>query len=159
LDFSDALDECLKRFILLAFAHVPPGESLHHFGNAFRRNGSHCQAIRACVVSPLASKHNLKVWDGIVPGVTAHAIESQVGDVVLSAGIETTANFDMQVLYRFIQRVALLGQSLTELASQTAGGRNSKFAGIGSGTGGNVDYRSRARLAEAYGFQCSIDLG
>src|SRR5688500_7716882 len=75
---------------------------------------------------------------------------------MLSAGIEAATNFDMQILYRFIQSVAFLSQPLAQLSSQPAGCRNSKLAGVCPRAGRNIDNRPRARLAESDRFERGI---
>ena len=153
LDFANALDKCLERFILLTLRHIPTRESLHHFGDSLRRDRAHRQTIGAGVVSPLAAQHNLEVRHGVVPGMTADAIKTKIGNVMLSTGIEAAADLDMQVLHSFIHCVTLFREPLTQFPGQPTRGGNSKLAGIRAGAGGDVDDRARAGLTESDRFR------
>src|SRR6476659_6391430 len=90
LDLSNTLDKRLEGFVLLALAHIPTGESFHHFGDSLRRNSAHRQTIRAGVMPPLSAQHNLKMRDCVISRVTTDTIKSEICNVVLSTGVEAS---------------------------------------------------------------------
>src|SRR5512145_643269 len=112
LELANPLDKGLKAFLFLTLRHIPARESLHHLRDALRRDRAHGQTIRAGIVRPLATQHNLKVRYGITSRMAAHTVKPEIGNVMLSAGIEATADLDAQVLDSLIQCVTLFRESL-----------------------------------------------
>src|SRR4029434_3849544 len=90
--------------------------------------------------------------------VAVDTVKADVGDVVLAAGIKAAADFDAQILHRLIELQALLTQPVAKLPRQTAGRRNSQFAGIRPWAGRDVYNSCRVRSAETDGFNGSVKL-
>ena len=90
--------------------------------------------------------------------LAAHAVEAQIGSVVLPATIEAAADLDVQILDCFILLKTFLTDPLAQLCRQPARGRNSQFASVRSWTTCNVHQRPSAGVAQADGVQCAEEL-
>src|ERR1041385_658023 len=110
LHLAYALDKLLEAFISLTFRYIPTREPLYHFRDALRRDRTHCQSIGTSIMSPLPTQHNLEVRHRVIPRMAADAVKTKVGNVMLTAGIKTAADLDMQVLHGFIQGMTLFGE-------------------------------------------------
>jgi len=60
------------------------------------------------------------VWDSVATGMTTDTIETEVGNMMLTAGVEASAYFDVQILHSFIECVTLSCQARAEFSSQPA---------------------------------------
>ena len=115
------------------------------------------QAVRAGVVAPLAAEHDLEVRHLVAADVAADAVEAEVGDVVLAAGVEAAADLDVQAFDGGVELEALRRQPVAQLAGQAARGGDAELAGVGAGAGRDVDDRLRAGVAEADGVQVAVE--
>ena len=88
----------------------------------------------------------------------ACAVEANIGDVVLSARIETTADLDAEALYRLIDLDELCGQAFADFVCKASGGRNPQLAGVGAGAGCDVDDRAGSRVAQTDSLQLLIEI-
>src|SRR5581483_2030048 len=88
------------------------------------------------------------------PGdLTAYAIEAEVGDVVLAATVEASADLDVQVLHGFVGRVALFSDALAELGGETARRGNAELASIGAGARDDINQCPGSGFAETNGVE------
>src|SRR5207245_4364543 len=62
-----------------------------------------CSSDLAAVLGPLASQDHLKMRHRVAVLVAVHSVESEVGDMVLPAGIEAAADLDMQSADGFVR--------------------------------------------------------
>ena len=85
---ADALDEFLKAFRALALAHIAAGDVLNNVGNVFRRHRADRETVRARIVLPLSAKHDLEMRHLAFVDRPACSVETEIGDMVLAAGIE-----------------------------------------------------------------------
>src|SRR5262249_20386914 len=77
---------------------------------------------------------------------------------MLTAGVKTAADFDAEILHCLIELQALLAQSISQFPRQTAGRRDSQFAGIRSWTRRDVHNSCCIRRAETDGFDRAVEL-
>jgi hypothetical protein len=94
LGFTDPLHKRLEGFISISLCHILAGNAVQSLRNSFRRYGANRQAVSAGILRPLAAEDDLEMRDVVFVFVAAHAIETQIGDMVLSTGIEAAADFD-----------------------------------------------------------------
>ena len=90
-------------FRRVCFSDVSLGEAVDHFGNSLGRDRPDGQAVRPAVFGPLAADHDLEMGNGVAADVAAVAVEADVGDVVLAAGVEAAADLDVQVADGFVE--------------------------------------------------------
>ena len=108
---------------------------------------------------PLAAEHHLEVRHRVARHFAAHAIESEVGDVVLPAAIEAAADFDVQVLHGFVELEALLGEPLAQLGRKPARRRNPQLARVRAGARNDIDDRAGAGHAKLRGLERFVERG
>ena len=75
--------------------------------------------------------------------------------MMLSAGIETTTDFDPQLLHFFILFIQVSQASL-QFRRQSAAGGDTELTGVGSGAGGDVQQGRRAVFTQAQSFQSAV---
>ncbi len=155
--FADAADVGLEGFAGLALLDVAGGDARDGGGNALGGDGADGQAVGAGVFGPLAAEDDLEVGGGEAALVAADAVEAEIGNVMLAAGVETAADLDAQVADGVIGGGAVFGETLTELAGQAAGGRDAQLAGIGAGAGGDVDDGAGSGGVQTGGAQAIIE--
>src|SRR5207244_9060512 len=83
-----------EAFLALTLADVAIGKTIDQIGNLFRRDRAHRQRVGARILLPLAAEHDLKVWNGVAVDISAVAVEPDVRDVVLAAGIEAATDLE-----------------------------------------------------------------
>src|SRR6476620_2729978 len=88
----------------------------------------------------------------------ACAVEPQVGNVMLSAGIETAADLDMMITDRLIKGTQPVGKAGADLTRQSARGRDSEFAGVGAGARDHVEYGAGAGLTQSDAHEFAIQI-
>ena len=52
--------------------------------------------------------------------VAVDAVKTDVGNVMLAAGVEAAADFDAEIFYRFVELQTFLAQTIAQLARQAA---------------------------------------
>ena len=67
-----------------------------------RRNWNNWQTKGASIVMPFTTQNEVEMRHAVAVPVTGHAVEADVGDVVLTAAIEAAADFDVQIMHRRI---------------------------------------------------------
>ena len=77
--------------------------------------------------------------------------------MVLAATVVAAADFDVQILHGLIELGARFGHFLAQLGGETARGRNSELAGVGSGASDDVDDGSGAGRGEFHGFERLVE--
>ncbi len=60
------------------------------------------------------------MWDVVAILVAVDAIESEIGDVMLAARVEASADFDAQILDSLIDRSVALNKAAAKFTRQTA---------------------------------------
>ncbi len=103
--FPHPLDKGLKGLFSLPLLHVVIGNPIDHLGDIFRWNSHRRQAVGAGIARPLAAEHDLEMWHGMQARLAAHAVEAEVGHMVLPTGVKAAADFDFQWLDRVVQAV------------------------------------------------------
>ena len=103
LCFAHPLDEILEGLSILSPVCIAIHQARNHLGNVLRRNRHHRHAIRTCVVTPLSSQDHLEVRHRVSGHLSAYAIKSQIGHVMLAATVETAADLDVQILDGFVE--------------------------------------------------------
>ena len=132
----------------VALVEIAVGDAVHRFGDALGRHRADRQAVGAGVLLPLAAEHDLEVRHGVAVHVAADAVEAEVGDVVLAAGVEAAADLDVQAADGLVQLAASLGEPHAQLAGQAARGGDAQLAGVGARAGGDVDDGAGARRGQ-----------
>ena len=69
---------------------------------------------------PLAAEDDLEMRNRVSGDFPAHAVEAEVGHVVLTAAIEATADFDVQILNSLVGSETLLANPLAQLRGKPA---------------------------------------
>src|SRR5580658_10731319 len=113
-DFAYALDEIFEGFASRALRDILRRKTRDDFRNSLRRNRDNRQTVRAAVVGPLAAENHLEVRHRVPCNLAADAVETEIGDVMLSATIEAAADFDMQILDGFVKLDAFLIEPLAQ---------------------------------------------
>jgi len=145
---ADAPAEVLEALARLPVRHVARRDPVHDLRDPLRRDRSDREAERPGVVLPLPAEHDLEVRHGVAADLAAVAEESDVGDMVLAAGVEAPADLDAQAADRLVELVRRRGEPLAQLAGESARRRDAELAGVGSRAGGDVQDRPGAGLAE-----------
>src|SRR5206468_12443835 len=127
---SDSLDEILKRLASLALSHEAIRDQFHHLRDLLRRHGSHRQAIRTGVILPLAAQHNLEMRNLAIADRPAGSIKTKIRDVVLSARIETTADFDVEIFDSLVEVEKPSSQPCSDFSGQAARRSNAQLTGV-----------------------------
>ena len=146
----------MESLVLGSFCNVAGREPIHDFGNALRRHGADGETVRARVVLPLAAQHHLEMRHRVSVLHAAHAVEAEIADVMLAAGIEAAADLDVQSANSLIHLGAALEQAAAKLARETARRRNAQLAGIGSGACHDIDDRAGSGEFQAGCFQFGV---
>ena len=119
LRLADALHEVCEAFVLLPHPQIKICEALDSVGDSLGGDCYDRQPVRTGVLFPLPADDNLKVWNLVTVDGTADTVETDIANVVLSATIEATADLNVQILDRLVHLKALLGQTGSQLGSQT----------------------------------------
>ena len=98
LGLANARDEILKTLVALPFLHKPPRDPFDHRGHVLGRHRTDGETVRARVVLPLAAEQHLKMRHLAVAEGAAVPIKTDVGQMMLAAGIEAAAHLDAQAL-------------------------------------------------------------
>src|SRR5262249_6582444 len=146
---SNPLDEFLETLVVSAFAHIPGGHTLDDFGNVLRGYRADGEAVRSGVVFPLSTNDYLEMRHLSIADRSAGAVETEVRNVMLTARVNAPADFDMQILYSFIQREELVRKTRANFSGQTSRGSDSEFARVGSRARRNVHDGSCSCFREA----------
>ncbi len=148
LRFAEPVDKCRKRFPGLPLVDVPAGDALDHRRDVFGRHAADGQPVAAGVVRPLTAEQDLKMRHLVVADGAAVAVEADVGQMMLAAGVETTAHLDFQSFHCFIEREELTGQPRAQFPRQTARRSDAEFAGVRARAGGHVENRTGSVFAQ-----------
>ena len=127
---ADALDEVLERLARIVLGQVAAGDQVDRLRDVARRHRPDRQTVGAGVVAPLAAQHHLEVRDRVVVALAAHAVEAQVGDVMLTAGVEAARHLDAQAADHLVQLHRAAQQALADLPGQPARGSDAQLAGV-----------------------------
>ena len=95
---------------------------------------------------------------GMTSNLAADTVESQIGDVMLSATIEAPADLDMQLLYGFVGHKAFFTDLPAEFGRKSARGRYAEFASIGSGARGDIHQRASSGIGKAHSAQGLVEV-
>src|SRR5947199_6557437 len=98
------------------------------------------------------------MWYFAIIDRAAGSIEAQIRDVVLAAGVEAAADFDVEVLDRIIEYEELLAQAISNLCRQTARRSDAQLASIRARAGCDIDNRARARLGQPNALQFTVQI-
>ena len=60
------------------------------------------------------------MWNHVISDISTHAVEAEVANMVLPAGVEATANFDTKLSDGGVQGRHLSGELALEFSRQTA---------------------------------------
>jgi len=71
--------------------------------------------------------------------------------MMLAAGVEAAADFDMKTADGLVQDVFFPGQALTQFTGEPAGRRNAQLARVGARTGRDVEYGARDGFGQSGG--------
>ena len=94
---------------------------------------------------------------GVAVLITADAVETQIGHMMLATGIEAAAYLDAQVADCLVAGQGAFGQANAQLARQSTRRGNAEFAGVGAGARDRVENRSRARLVQSGALQILVE--
>ena len=108
---------------------------------------------------PFSAEHHLEVWYGKSVLHAAHAVKTEVAEMMLAARIETAAHFDVQTSDGFIDLSAALQEPLPKFGRKSSRGRNAQFACIGSRAGDYVHNASGARESKTCGLKFLVHSG
>ena len=88
---ANARHECLEALVALAVTEVVLRDQLDGLRDVLRGNGADHQTVALGVLGPLTAEHDVEVRDLPAANLSADAGESDVGGVVLAAGVEAAA--------------------------------------------------------------------
>jgi hypothetical protein len=92
--FADTFEKRLEGLVVRSLRHEPVQDAIDRLRDSLGGHGTDCQAICAGVFCPLAAKDDLEVRNIVFVLVPADAVEPEICNVMLSAGIEAAANLD-----------------------------------------------------------------
>src|SRR5581483_3896159 len=84
LRFANAFHKVLEHLARLTISEVSLGESADNFGDVPGRNRHYRKPVRPGVLLPLAAEHYLKVRHRMACDLTTHAVETEIGYVMLA---------------------------------------------------------------------------
>jgi hypothetical protein len=90
-------------------------------------------------------ENDLKMGNLPVADVDRHAVKPEIRNVMLAAGIKTSADLDPQILHGFIQHERFRRQPGSQFPGKTTRRGNAQFAGVCSRAGRDVDNSSGLR--------------
>src|SRR5262249_4133889 len=77
------------------------------------------------------------MWHRMVPYFTTDAVEADVGNVVLPAGVKAAANLNVQRFNRGVERAIARDDALAQFCCQPPGGGDAQLTGIRPRAGGD----------------------
>ena len=130
----------LEALVRLALGEILLGHVVDELGDALRRHRADGQAVGGAVVFPLPAHEDAEVRHGRAADLARDAVEADVGQVMLAAGVEAAGHLDVQVAHGRVDRAALLPlhQALVQHGGQAARGGDAQLAGVGAGAGNDV---------------------
>ncbi len=92
-----------------------------------------------------------------VADLAAHAVEADVGDVMLAAGVEAARDLDLEILDRLVELEVAGLDAAPQLGGEAARRRDAELAGVGARAGGDVDQRRGAGKRQADGGEIAVE--
>src|SRR5207237_6309428 len=89
---------------------------------------------------------------------SADAVETEIRNVVLTAGIKTAADLDMKIANRFVEREKFFGQASADLARESARRRNTEFARVRARARDDVENGAGARITQSDAYELAIEI-
>jgi hypothetical protein len=86
----------------------------------------------------------------------ARPVKTEIRNVVLAAGIETSADLDTQVADALVEVEIVRRKPSAKLCRETARGRDAEFAGIRTRTSNGVDNRACPDVTQSDALQFAI---
>jgi hypothetical protein len=80
----------------------------------------------------------MEVWHRVPGHLAAYAVKPKIGHVMLAATIEAAADFNVQILYGFVEMSILFRQPLAQFRRQSPRRGDTQFAGVRARTGDDV---------------------
>src|SRR5262249_6945007 len=88
----------------------------------------------------------------------ACAIEAEIGDVMLSARIKASADLDMKIADRFIEREQPIRKARSNLTGKSARRRNPEFARIRTRACNHIEDCPRPGLTQSHAYEFAIQI-
>src|ERR1022692_1130429 len=159
-ELAEGLDLVAQDVVAEALAVEPVGlevvdDATHGFGPQSGGNGLHgeAEAHDALAVVPTAQEH-LVIGNLAAVDLAGVAIETEIGDPVMAAGVGAAAGLDGEAAH---PRVVVLADGLLQRGAQVHGLGDAEIAGVGSGAGDHIVDLTGAAGAEAKFAQGGID--